>query len=91
MVNFETDETSQERDIEAATQDITDLFRQAEQLLSKFGAQAADKTLTIEERTLRYNIQRSIAKKLQTLSMTFRSSQKVKKLHETVVFVHSYM
>lgn len=77
MVNFESDEAQQEREIDYKTQEITNLFRTAERILQKFSK--VDKTVTIpaSEVTVRTNIQRSIAKKLQGLSMSFRSTQKV--------------
>lgn len=39
MVNFETDETQQEREIDSKTREITELFHHAEGLLKKFGKQ----------------------------------------------------
>lgn len=77
MVNFETDEAHQEREIDLCTQDITELFRHAENLLKQFGKQGDEAKISQEERVVRNNMQRSIAKKLQGLSMSFRTSQKV--------------
>jgi hypothetical protein len=77
MVNFDSDEVMQEREIDGKTQEITGLFHHAESLLNKFGKQGDEKTISVAERTVRGNMQRSIAKKLQGLSMSFRSSQKV--------------
>jgi hypothetical protein len=77
MVNFESDEAAQERLIDVCTQEITDVFRHSEALLKQFGKLGDESKITASERTVRHNMQSSIAKKLQGLSMTFRSSQKV--------------
>mmetsp|Transcript_15906 Transcript_15906/g.16653 ORF Transcript_15906/g.16653 Transcript_15906/m.16653 type:complete len:306 (-) Transcript_15906:188-1105(-) len=76
MVNFETDETLQEREIDLLTQEITEIFRHAENILKKFGNQGDESKISQQELTVRSNMQRSLAKKLQGLSMTFRSNQK---------------
>jgi hypothetical protein len=77
MVNFETDESVQEREIDILTQHITEIFRHAESLLKKFGNQGDESNISQQELTVRANMQRSIAKKLQGLSTSFRTSQKV--------------
>jgi ERCC4-type nuclease len=77
MVNFETDESVQEREIDIVTQDITDIFRHAEGLLKRFGSQGDEANISQQELTVRSNMQRSMAKKLQGLSANFRTSQKV--------------
>jgi len=76
-VTFNDDETKQEQEIDMMTREITVHFKQSESLLTKFGRQGDEDSITQTEKIVRYNIQRSIAKKLQTLSMSFRSSQKV--------------
>lgn len=76
MVNFETDEMMQEREIDDKTQEITQVFHHAETVLKKFGAQSKDATLSLAEITVRKNMQMSMAKKLQGLSTSFRSTQK---------------
>ena len=76
MVNFEADESQQERDIDIKTQEITELFRHAETLLKKFKKQGEDENISTSERAVRKNMQSSVAKKLQGLSMAFRSTQK---------------
>jgi syntaxin 16 len=76
MVNFESDENAQEREIDYKTQEVTEIFRHAESLLKKFSRTDTTETIPAAELTVRTNIQRSIAKKLQGLSMSFRSSQK---------------
>lgn len=78
MVNFETDETQQEREIDSKTGEITDLFRNAESLLKKFGDDGKKNKISQSEQKVRTNRQRSLAKKLQGLSMSFRSTQKVR-------------
>ena len=77
MVNFETDEIVQEREIDILTHEITDIFRHAETILKKFGNQGDEGKISQQELTVRANMQRSLAKKLQGLSMSFRASQKV--------------
>lgn len=74
-VDFETDETQQEREIDAKTREITDIFRHAENLLKRF-SNTSNQSFTADELTVRGNIQKSMAKKLQGLSMSFRSTQK---------------
>jgi len=76
MVNFETDETQQEREIDHKTREITEVFHHAEGLLKRFGKQSDDPNIPTAERTVRKNMQMSIAKKLQGLSMSFRNTQK---------------
>jgi hypothetical protein len=77
MVNFESDEARQERDIDIKTREITDLFHHAENVLKRFAKQSEDPSITEADRTVRKNMQMSMAKKIQGLSMSFRSSQKV--------------
>jgi len=75
-VNFEADESQQEREIDAKTREITGLFHHAEGVLKRFGKQSEDPSLPLEERTVRRNMQMSMARKIQGLSMSFRSTQK---------------
>jgi uncharacterized protein YoxC len=77
MVNFENDETEQERDIEMKTREVTEIFHHAEGLLKKFNKLSDDPNLPAPEKQVRKNMQTSMAKKLQSLSMSFRSTQKV--------------
>ncbi len=77
MVNFETDEAHQEREIDGKTREITDLFHHAENVLKRFGKQSEDPNLSVADRTVRKNMQMSMARKIQGLSMSFRSTQKV--------------
>jgi len=76
LVNFKTDETQQEREIDMKTQEITEVFRHAEGLLKKFSRQGDEESISASERTVRKNMQSSIAKKIQALSMSFRATQK---------------
>lgn len=77
MVNFESDEAQQEREIDHKTREITELFRHANGLLSTFKLEGEAVGISIAEKTVRTNMQRSLAKKLQGLSMSFKSTQKV--------------
>lgn len=54
------------------TQEITAMFREAEMVLKRLPAQGEEGT----ERVVTKNIQKSMAKRIQTLSMAFRKSQK---------------
>mmetsp|Transcript_18260 Transcript_18260/g.18329 ORF Transcript_18260/g.18329 Transcript_18260/m.18329 type:complete len:314 (+) Transcript_18260:266-1207(+) len=79
MVNFESDESKQEREIDLVTQEITELFRHAESILKEFSVSSDESisvTISASEGTMRNNMQRSMARKLQGLSGAFRSSQK---------------
>ena len=80
MVNFETDEIQQERDIDIKRKEVTEIFHHAEGLLKRFGKQGDEMKISASEQTVRNNMQHSLAKKLQGLSMTFRTSQKVSKV-----------
>ncbi|GMH63716.1 hypothetical protein TrST_g12034 [Triparma strigata] len=74
---FDTDLKGRDREIEVTTNNITGKFRHAESLLKKIGKVAEPgQTLTDSEIKVRANIQSSNAKKLQTLSCTFRKQQK---------------
>ena len=86
MVNLHSDEKKQEKEIDNKTCEITDLFHHSEQILKSFDTQSKKQDLTAEELTVRNNMQRSIAKKLQGLSMTFRKTQKVRQhLYSNVI------
>ncbi|KAG5177676.1 soluble NSF attachment protein receptor [Tribonema minus] len=76
MVTFDdASEQSKERDIEFMTQEITQIFRHAERELKKIMTEGGGGR-TEAEATVRTNLQKATARKLQNLSMAFRSSQK---------------
>jgi len=60
--------------IESMTRDVTDQFRLAERILRNVGA--ATRRAGREEAAIGANVQRSLAKQLQELSMSFRQSQR---------------
>ncbi|CAM9150205.1 unnamed protein product [Ectocarpus sp. 6 AP-2014] len=74
MVTFDESEAERERDVEDATREVTALFRRAERQLKHLMGESAG--LTQAEATVRNNIQRATARKLQSLSGGFRTSQK---------------
>ena len=63
-----------EQRIESMTRNITDRFRTAERILKRVGA--ATRRLGGEEAAIGANVQRSLAKQLQELSVSFRQSQR---------------
>lgn len=80
MVDFSNSEEHKEREIDSKTREITELFHHAEGVLKRFAKQSEDPNLTAADRTVRKNMQMSMARKLQGLSMSFRSTQKVRDL-----------
>lgn len=76
MVNFEDNESQQERDIDDKTHEITAIFHHAEVVLKKFGKQSDDANLSLAEKTVQKNMQISMAKRLQGLTQSFRATQK---------------
>jgi len=77
MVNFQTDEVLQEREIDYKTREITECFHHAESVLKKFSENSKNPHLSAADKQVRKNMQMSVARKIQGLSMSFRSSQKV--------------
>lgn len=71
---FGRDLDDMEKKIERMTNDITDKFRQSERLLQRVGI--ATKRSGGQEATVGANVQRSLAKKLQELSVEFRQKQR---------------
>lgn len=71
---FGRDLDDMEHRIESMTRDITDRFRKAERILKKVGA--ATQQAGGEEAAIGANVQRSLAKQLQELSVSFRQSQR---------------
>jgi len=76
MVNFQTDEVLQEREIDYKTREITECFHHAESVLKKFSENSKNPHLSAADKQVRKNMQMSVARKIQGLSMSFRSSQK---------------
>lgn len=72
---FGKDLPNMEGRIDKLTQQITDEFRVAERHLQAVGKVAAA-AVTAEEATVGANVQRSLAKRLQELSVNFRQSQR---------------
>uniref|UniRef100_A0A7S2R9T6 t-SNARE coiled-coil homology domain-containing protein n=1 Tax=Eucampia antarctica TaxID=49252 RepID=A0A7S2R9T6_9STRA len=71
---FGRDLDDMEQKIERITNEITDKFRQAERLLQRVGI--ATKRAGGEQAAVGANVQRSLAKKLQELSVEFRQKQR---------------
>lgn len=71
---FGKDLDDMETRIEVMTREVTDRFRKAERILQKVGA--ATRRAGGEEASIGANVQRSLAKKLQELSVNFRTSQR---------------
>jgi syntaxin 16 len=74
-VNFDGEEAAQEEEISRQTVSTTEVFRHAEGLLKQF-SRLGGSDMSLSETTVRNNMQRSIAKKLQGLSAAFRASQR---------------
>lgn len=85
---FGKDLDDMEGRIEYMTRDITDQFRSAERILQKVGA--ATRRAGGEEAAIGANVQRSLAKQLQELSVSFRTSQR-KYLQEVKAQKHGDM
>lgn len=71
---FGKDLDDMENRIENMTRGLTDRFRRAERILKQVGA--ATRRAGGEEAAIGANVQRSLAKQLQELSVTFRQSQR---------------
>lgn len=71
---FGRDLDEMEKKIERKTREITDLFRKAEQHLQRVGV--STRRAGGEEATVGANVQRSLAKQLQELSVAFRLRQR---------------
>lgn len=76
LVRFDDSEGTQDREIDILTKQITDKFRLAERKLTQRIASASGMDEGSGDALVRKNIQRQVAQQLQTLSMTFRKSQK---------------
>jgi len=71
---FGKDLDDMENRIENMTREVTDRFRRAERILKKVGM--ASRRAGGEEAAIGANVQRSLAKQLQELSVSFRQSQR---------------
>ena len=71
---FGKDLDDMEHRIESMTRQVTDHFRRAERILQKVGT--ATRNAGGEEASIGANVQRSLAKQLQELSVNFRTSQR---------------
>jgi len=76
LVRFDETEGMQDREIDILTKQITDKFRLAERKLTQRIANARDVQEGSAESLVKRNIQRQLAQQLQSLSMSFRKSQK---------------
>jgi hypothetical protein len=72
LVGFDDSEAAKERDIDVMTQEITAMLRESESVLRRLSQEGDQGT----ERVVTRNVQRSMAKRIQTLSINFRKSQK---------------
>ncbi|CAK9111125.1 Syntaxin-42 (AtSYP42) (AtTLG2b) [Durusdinium trenchii] len=76
LVRFDDTESAQDREIDTLTKQITEKFREAERKLTQRIANAQVLDAGAGDAVVRKNIQRQLAQQLQTLSMSFRKSQK---------------
>ena len=76
LVTFDSNEDQHDMQIDILTSDITDKFGKAHTNLKKVVTADTGKPLTEGEQKVRKNVQRSVATQLQSLSTTFRKSQK---------------
>lgn len=74
LVGFDDTEAAKERDIDFMTQEITAMLRESESVLKRLGGGDTDNGGT--ERVVTLNVQKSMAKRIQSLSINFRKSQK---------------
>lgn len=73
LVGFDDSEAAKERDIDYMTQEITAMLREAESVLKQLGGGGSEGGT---ERVVTRNVQKSMAKRLQGLSIEFRKTQK---------------
>lgn len=69
-------EAEQERQIEILTQEISRLFHQAQNRMTKIASVGNNGKLPRQERLVRFNVMRALATQIQDLSVKFRSTQK---------------
>lgn len=70
------DDGAPDKDVEAVSGQISSLVRQCEQTIHQVKTRGADRDRTEKEVQCRQNVQKSLATQLQTLSQSFRQSQK---------------
>jgi len=70
------DDGQPDKDVEAISGQVSSLVRQCEQTIHQVKTRGADRDRTEKEVQCRQNVQKSLATQLQTLSQTFRQSQK---------------
>jgi len=77
-VSFTKDVLSQEKEIEILAQEITRIFRRADKNLKRIATigNPEGKQLPIQERVVRLNVMRSLARRIQTLSKSHKNKQK---------------
>jgi len=77
-VSFEKDEAEQERDIDILTHEITRVMKKCENSLKRIASIGNEKgtNLPQQERVVRLNVMRNIGVELQSLSQSFRKTQK---------------
>lgn len=77
MVRFDDDaDTARDEEIDELTNGITKRLQEAHALVKLIGTKDGRAEVGGEEEAVRLNIQKSVASKLQSLSMEFRKSQK---------------
>jgi RIO-like serine/threonine protein kinase len=77
MTNQDLEEAIWPQGVNIQTRDLVFLFKDVENLLQLFQKESDIKGASGPEKTIRTNVQHSLAKKLQGLNMAFRSTQKV--------------
>mmetsp|Transcript_10965 Transcript_10965/g.15241 ORF Transcript_10965/g.15241 Transcript_10965/m.15241 type:complete len:296 (-) Transcript_10965:278-1165(-) len=77
-VSFNKDVVSQDRKIDTMSQEITSIFRKADSNLKRIATIGNEegKSLPMQERVVRLNVMRSLARRIQDLSKTFKNKQK---------------
>jgi len=77
-VSFEKDEAEQERDIDILTHEITRIMKKCENSLKRIAFVGNENGVNLpqQERVVRLNVMRNIGVELQSLSQSFRKTQK---------------
>ena len=74
LVGFDDTEAAKERDIDYMTQEITAMLRESEMVLKQLSGPGGREGST--ERVVTRNVQKNMAKRIQGLSIKFRTSQR---------------